>query len=255
MVDGGRPALCGLLKAELESALGFGRAGQLWADPAMRRPAPETISTGVEEVDSLTGGLPRGAISEIFGPASSGRSSLLHSVLAAATARGEICALVDPGDTLDPISAAQAGLDLDRLLWVRCAAGGSGGASPKRYWHPVERALQATDWLLQGSGFGIVALDLGDIPPAKARRISLTSWFRLRRAIENTPTILLVIGQEPQAKSCASLVLETQKAKAVWTGPACPARLLAGVVHRLECRKPVRSATAAFEVRAVAAAG
>jgi hypothetical protein len=234
----------------------FGRAGQLWADPAMRRSAPETTSTGVDEVDSLTGGLPRGAITEIFGPASSGRSSLLYSVLAAATAREEICALIDPGDTLDPISAARAGLDLDRLLWVRCSAGCSTRISSKGFnGHPVERALQATDWLLQGGGFGIVALDLGDIPPVTARRISLTSWFRLRRAIENTPTVLLVIGQEPQAKSCASLVLETQKSKAVWTGPACPARLLTGVVHRLECRKPVRSAAAAFEVRAVAAAG
>jgi hypothetical protein len=242
-----------LLKAEIESALSrrFDAAGRLWADPEARPAAMKTISTRLEEVDALTGGLPRGAITEVFGPASSGRTSLLCSVLAAATARKEICALVDTSDTFDPRSGAQAGIDLDRLLWIRCSS--KNQSLQKRFGgHPVERALQVTDWLLQGGGFGIVVFDLGDIPRQTARRISLTSWFRLRRAIENTPTVLLVISQEPQAKSCASRLLYLQKAEAVWTIPACSARLLKGVMHRLECRKPVRSAAAAFQTRAVA---
>ena len=214
-------------KAELESALG--RRFSLLA----RAPA-EALSTGIPEVDAAIGGLPRGALTEICGPASSGRSSLLVAVLAAATARGEVCALVDASDALDPASAAGSGVDLDRLLWIRC--GGS-----------VEKALQATDWLVTGGGFGAVAFDLGDIPPRTARRISLTSWFRLRRAVENTPTMLVVVSQEPQAKSCASLVMETHQESFVWSG-----LFLRGAVHRVAVRKPARSVSARFEVRAVA---
>jgi hypothetical protein len=95
------------------------------------------------EVDSLTGGLPRGAITEILGSASSGRTSFMISALAYATTHEEVCVLIDTNDTFDPISAAEAGLNLERLLWIRCAAN-------------VEHALKATDLLLQGGGFGIV---------------------------------------------------------------------------------------------------
>src|ERR1700684_772933 len=84
------------------------------------RPAPEMVSSGVSAIDALTGGWPRGCLTEICGPASSGRTTLLLSALAAATRRGEFCVLVDASDALDPRSAADAGVDLARLLWVRC---------------------------------------------------------------------------------------------------------------------------------------
>ena len=131
------------------------------------------FATGIPEIH-----LPRGCLTEIVGPASSGRTTLLHSILAAATARGETCALVDTDDAFDPASAAAAGVRLDRLIWVRSATN-------------AEHALKAADLLIQGGGFGVVAMDLGDTPLASARRISLTSWFRLRRAVENTPTVFL----------------------------------------------------------------
>jgi recombination protein RecA len=226
-----------VVKADLESALGsrFGLACRL-----QERPAPETISTGIREVDVLTGGLPRGAITEICGPVSSGRTSLLISILAGAAMRQEVCAVVDVSDTLDPESAAAAGVNLDRLLWIRCAG-------------RIEHALQAADWLLQGGGFGIVAMDLADVPPLISRRIPLASWFRLRRAIENTPAVLLVIEQEPHAKSCSSLILETTKERIAWAGApnpqGAPSHLLLGAAHRLQARKPVRSAPAIFESR------
>ena len=91
--------------------------------PASRlqiRPTPEMASTGILEFDALTGGLPRGCLTELCGPASSGRTTVLLAALAAATHRGEFCALIDASDALDPHSAAAAGIDLDRLLWVRC---------------------------------------------------------------------------------------------------------------------------------------
>ena len=91
--------------------------------PASRlgvRPTPEMVSSGIGEIDALTGGLPRGCLSEIYGPASSGRTSVLLSALAAATRREEVCALVDASDAFDPESAAVAGVDFQKLLWVRC---------------------------------------------------------------------------------------------------------------------------------------
>src|SRR5579864_9033730 len=84
------------------------------------RPAPEMVSSGIREFDALTGGLPRGCLTQICGPASSGRTTLLLAALAAATRRGEFCAVVDASDALDPHSVAAAGVELDRLLWVRC---------------------------------------------------------------------------------------------------------------------------------------
>ncbi|MFB3815568.1 MAG: hypothetical protein ACE14L_15800 [Terriglobales bacterium] len=281
--------------------------------PASRleRPAPPTVSCGIAQVDALTGGLPRGGLTEICGPASSGRTSLLLAVLAETTRRQELCALVDATDSFDPHAAASAGVDLDRLLWVRCDQRlpqrhrgtekeiGYGftpidtdtakskfkiqnskmnSVSPRlrgsgRAWYArIEQALKATDLLLAGGGFSVVAVDLADVPADAARRVPLTSWFRFRRAVEHTPTVLLVIEREPCAKSCASLVLRTT-AKNQDTGSAAGARLPAAankerppshaqlfsglsvevevVSSRIEgAKKPARSAGARFESRA-----
>ena len=207
--------------------------------PASRlesRPAPEMVTSGIPALDALTGGLPRGCLTEICGPASSGRTSVMLASLSTATRRGEYCAVIDAGDSLDPHSATAAGIDLDRLLWVRC-----GENSPRR--HPstslsqksssicfsqgtvgfdgrkkqktlrsseycLEQVLRATDLLLESGGFGLIILDLADIAPQSARRIPLTTWFRFRRAVEHKPTILLAIEQQPIAGSCSSLLLQ-----------------------------------------------
>lgn len=199
------------------------------------RTAPELVRTGISEIDAITGGLPRGCLTEIFGPASSGRTSLLISILAAATERQEMCALVDAEDCFDPISAEAAGVRLDRLLWIRCG-------------HNAEHALKAADLLTQGGGFGLVALDLGDTPPRTARRISLTSWFRLRRAVENTPTVLLTVAQQPNAKTCAALMLECKRERVTWSGGT---PLLRAMHVRVARRKPIREVTASFQADAV----
>src|SRR5271169_2229804 len=91
--------------------------------PASRlevRPAPEMVSSGIPQLDLLTGGLARGCLTEICGSASSGRTSVLLFALARATQRGEVCALVDSSDAFDPASAVAAGMVMSRLLWVRC---------------------------------------------------------------------------------------------------------------------------------------
>ncbi|HYV03940.1 MAG TPA: hypothetical protein VFB82_05130 [Blastocatellia bacterium] len=189
------------LKSEIESGLAarFGDAIAL-----REKPAAEFVSTGLGEIDEMSGGLPRGAISELLGPASSGCTTLLLAALRAATDRDEVFALVDANDSFDPVSAASADVDLDQLLWVRC--GSDAGC-----------ALKAVDLLLQSGGFGLVALDLGDISIDNARRIHSSWWHRFRRAIENTPTCLLVIEREPNARSCASLALELSKESDQWS--------------------------------------
>ena len=80
----------------------------------------------------------------------------------------------------------------------------------------VEQALKTADLLLQSGGFGVVVLDLSDIPPAIARRVPLTSWFRFRRAVENTPTVLLALEQQAYAKAAASLVLGLARRECHW---------------------------------------
>jgi recombination protein RecA len=289
----------------------------------------ELQPSGVMELDAvLGGGFPRGSLVELCGPASSGRTSLAFSLLAEATERQQACAFIDVADSLDPLSLAAAGVELPRLLWIRCGEtadreqdlktssyfGGvgkeirkrgshvadtkkpmqihgwrhprelmrgvdlaipslvgkqtafaesaqihvvarcageqverdrelprrgflprrplpsvresnpalsvrSGGRSLKP-WKRLEQALKTTDLLLHGGGWGVVVFDLGEISWVDARRIELSTWFRFRRAIENTPTILLLLGEESCAKSCASLVLRCQRRADHWSRAA-----------------------------------
>jgi hypothetical protein len=124
------------------------------------------------------------------------------SALASRTAEAEACAFIDGRDAFDPYSAEATGVQLEQLLWVRC--------------RNIDQALRATDLVLHAGGFGLVALDLGDIPPEIVRYVPLNVWFRFRRAVEHTPTIFLVLEQEPHAKTCASLVLRMETEGAQW---------------------------------------
>jgi recombination protein RecA len=187
------------LRLQVETAL----AGRVVAPLEYRnRSVVEVVSTGIAEMDELTGGLPRGCLTEIFGGACSGRTSLLLAALAARTGDGEVCALVDGRDAFDPAAALAAGVSLRQLLWVRCKN--------------IEQALRATDLLIQGGGFGLIALDLSDVAPRVVRQVQLNVWFRFRRAVEGTATILFLMGQESHAKTCASLVLRMEGEVGIW---------------------------------------
>ncbi len=189
------------LRSSVESSL----AGRIPAPFAYRdRRAVDTVSSGIPEIDLLAGGLPRGGLTEICGPPCSGRTSLLLSALAARTAQAEVCALVDGRDGFDPHAAQAAGVRLEQLLWVRC--------------REMEQALRATDLLVRGGGFGLIAVDLADIAPETVRGVPLNAWFRFRRAVEDTPAILLLLEQESNAKTCASLVLRLEAEPARWLG-------------------------------------
>ena len=189
-------------KAEIESEITsrFGDAFKLQE----KRPA-EVIPTGLCEVDSfIGGGLPRGSITEVFGPASSGRTSFMLSALAHATERQEVCALIDTNNAFDPKSASEAEINFERLLWIRCA-------------RHLEHAFKSTDLLLQGGGFGLIVLDLGDVAAKDARRVISSWWYRFRRTLEATPTALLVIAEESCVRSCALLALELKQETWLWS--------------------------------------
>jgi len=201
------------LRARVESVLGEHLSSTLLL---REKAAPLTVSTGVAALDALTGGWPRGGLSEISGAASSGRTGVMLAALSGATRREEACALVDASDNFDPASAAAAGVDLERLLWVRCGERDQSSlrnatAQRRGALGRLEQVLKVTDLLLQGGGFGMVALDLGDVPAESVRRVPLTSWFRFRRAVEPTATVLLVVEREACAKTCASLVVRLQR--------------------------------------------
>jgi hypothetical protein len=151
-------------------------------------------------------------LSELVGSRSSGRATTVHAVLAAATRRGELTALVDTLDSFDPPSAAAAQLDLKRLLWVRGPSLAHGPLTPAAPHGPltqaaVERAVKAFNLILQAGRFGVVVLDLADVPAAIVRRLPFTTWLRLQRVIEGGETIALLVAEEHLGRSARGITV------------------------------------------------
>ena len=239
-----------VLRAQIESTLAKRIPGALTVRPAAE---PETISIGISALDRRLIGIPRGCLTEICGPASSGRTTLLLSLMREVTEPGECCALIDASNAFDPFSAAANGVNLKRLLWVKCAA-------PHPKLTPVDKALNAADMIISAGGFGMVVLDLGDIGQHLARKIPLTSWYRFRRAVESTSAAFVVLEQQPFAKSCASLVITLQMSSSEWVPTLCQPqnpKLLTGTNFTADVtrsriatsqRKPPAQATTVFRV-------
>jgi hypothetical protein len=209
-------------RAELESLL---RARKLdvtltTAAPWTGEPEKYHAATGVPDLDAaLGGGLRRGHLSEITGPRSSGRMTVLCRVLAAATARGEVTAVIDAMNRFDPASAEATGVDLPRLLWVREHG-------------DLGRALKAMNLVLQAGGFGVVALDLTDVPPRVVRQAPYTTWIRLARIIEGSQTVAVVVGAERLARSAGGVTIALDAASPRWMGQGDRSRRLEGLELR-----------------------
>jgi len=169
----------------------------------------------------LGGGLHRGAMVELVGRRSSGRFSLVLATLAAATASGETAALVDLGDSLDPRTAEAAGVDLERLLWVR----------PRR----VKEALASAEAIL-ACGMPLVVVELG-MPPLAGGRGAEGAWRRLARAARDQEAALLVASPYRASGTAAAAVLECRERRAHWQGLGRAPRLLRGLAPRLELLK------------------
>jgi len=223
--------------------------------PASRlevRPRPEMLSSGIAELDAISGGIPCGCTTVLWGCASSGKTSALLATLARNTQDEGTCVLIDASDSFDPKSAEAAGVNLGRLLWVRCGEGRSSAehsaattdsqepkanserrttndqrrVSIRRTTYDLrrntaaefrlEQVLKSTDLILQSGGFGLVALDLAGIPEKYVRRIPLASWFRFQRAVEHTKTALLVISEFACAQSCAAVAVQLSVGSGLW---------------------------------------
>ena len=216
--------------------------------PSRERAETAVAATAIEGLDAcLRGGLPLGQLSEIAGARSSGRTTLLLHLLAAATQRGEIAALVDTFDCLDVASAESAGVVLERLLWIRGDA--TPAVLPDR---SIERALKALNLVLQAGGFGVVAIDFADAPPAALNRIPFTTWPRIQRTLEGRETACVVVGPQPLARSAGGLTLSIA-GRPRWDGAADCSRRLAGADVVVRVVSPRRRVDGEVTLAAVSA--
>lgn len=165
------------------------------------REPPGCFATGIAAIDQLLGGgFPRGRLSEICGPPSSGRTSLALALLARTTGAGEVCAVVDAADGFDPPAAQAAGVTLERVLWARTPG--------------LSEALRAAERVLETGGFALVLLCL----PARARPPSAVSCTRLARAALGAGAALVLLSFQRSTGTAAELALEMQAARAHFTG-------------------------------------
>jgi recombination protein RecA len=207
------------VRADLESLL---RARQLdrtltTALPSIDpRDESALAPSGISALDArLGGGFPRGQLSELVGSRSSGRTSLLLRILAAATARGELVAVVDTLDMLDIESAGTAGVDLARLLWIRGHAVTNPGMCRDLNQRALEQAIRAFTLVLQAGNFGLVVFDAAEVPADAVRRLPFTTWLRLQRMVEGSQTACVLVGSEPMARSSAGLTLRLGVAEGI----------------------------------------
>lgn len=253
------------IRLQIESALARKIPSALSPAPRILRPV---AATGIEALDEfLQGGLPVGAITELVGRECSGRTSAALSFVAQRTSAAKVCAWIDVSDALDPLSAAAAGVDLARLLWVRCMAqplhrgslhqgslhqGKQRTSRPsprprpsapksstpwlsmeRAPWLSIERALRVTDLLLQAGGFSAIVLDMGSLEPEFVSRVPLATWFRYRAAAERAQSSILLITQHACTKSSAELLLSFQPGEALCE----EATVFTGIHNRVEARR------------------
>lgn len=183
-------------------------------------------------------GLSRGMIVEINGDRSSGRTSICLHILAQATRRGEVCAVVDLYDSFHPASAAALGVGLERLLWVRCHGN-------------AEHAMGAADLLLHAGGFGVVLLDMCEASPRVLNHIPFSYWYRFHRAIQNTATILVVCAATSQVRSSSTKKLQLKHKTVRWSGRE-PFLVLQGIEGEAILPKDLTSCPEPLSIQTVA---
>jgi recA bacterial DNA recombination protein len=233
--DTPRPAPESLSDLPLDLAALRGRliSGRELARRQREEEVPELLPTACPQLDRLlAGGLARGHLVELVGGRSSGRFALTLALLAAVTRAGEVAALVDLGDGLDPATAAGAGVELERLLWVRP--------------HHLRQALLGAE-ILVTTGFPLVALDLG-MPPVPHGRIAAPSaraaWLRLARTASSHRAAILLSTPYRTSGAAASEVLDVRSAatrrSGASPGPSSAPALFLGIEARLTLEKARR---------------
>lgn len=188
-------------------------------------------------VDGLLGAFAPRTLSEIAGPWSSGSSSLLLALIGRTTLRGGHVALIDAADAFDPASAAAAGTDLSKVLWVKCG-------------RRSDAAWRIADLLVRCSGLALIACDLGDLGDRLPGTASLCR--RLQRAVEQTDATLVLRAPRPIAGPAAALVVSMRRLEAQWVGAARPTRFTALVSEARVLRARPGSSLAPREGQCVA---
>lgn len=204
--------------------------------PDAPRHEDDVIATGVAGLDmQLLGGLPRGQLSEVVGPRSSGRTSLVQGLVAGVTRAGELAAVVDTLDRWDPAGLEERGAALTRVLWVRGRDVPLTQLSLAPDWQPsrpapgrrrrshvaqaLDRAIKAVSLVLNAGGFGLVVLDLADVPMAVVRELPFTTWMRLHRMLEGGSTACVILGAEPVARSAGGASIRLLSHRTPVAGP------------------------------------
>ncbi|HYK01653.1 MAG TPA: hypothetical protein VE974_07845 [Thermoanaerobaculia bacterium] len=182
----------------------------------------EQLPTTLDAFDSLLGGgLPRGKMVELTGRRGAGRFSIVLSALAAATSMGEAAVFVDLGDHLDPRTAEEMGVDLQRVLWIR----------PKT----LKQAVMSAE-MITATGFQLVVLDAGTYP-VRGRRAPEAAWVRLARAAEAHGTAMLISTPYPATGTASEAVIVAQRTRLQWHGRGKSPRLLLGAQTELHLEK------------------
>jgi hypothetical protein len=199
--------------------------------------------SGIAGIDELLGpgGIPRGQLTELFGAASSGKTTLAVAILAACTREGGIGAYIDPAKTFFAPAAAGAGIDLQRLIVVRP----SDGAAARR----------AVDALVRGGACTVVVFDASELPNA----LQTHHCARLVAQAEKTGTSLLIVsrGNVQAVASFASLRLRALALEPLWQEGSDGGGRLLGCIAAVEVAKsraigPGRSARVAAALPEVA---
>ena len=199
------------------------------------QPALDQILAGRDGPQSKAagGGLPRGQVSEVVGPASSGRTSVAWAALAAASRRGESIALIDTFDRFDPPTAQACGIVLSKLLWVRGQAVSKTQSAIDPAWLPgvravngpgtfvervIDRAIKALNLVVSSGVCTLVVIDLIDVPSPALRRLPASTWFRIERAIEGSDTAVLILAAQPIARSAGGRSITLAGSRELGTG-------------------------------------
>jgi hypothetical protein len=231
-------------KASLQALLEARRL-QAAAPPLRGEVRATPLPTGIASLDGLLrGGFPRGQMSEVYGPASSGRTGLLVAAAAQATRTGALAAWVDPGDRFDPSSAAAAGADLERLLWLRGRRGVAAEVGA------LGESVAALATVLGSGLFAMVVLDVAGLGAHEWRRLPAATWIRLQRAVASTPAALVLLADAHVAASPLGVSLALAAREARFAGAPGPGRLLTGLTAFAEAG-PYARRQATFALRAV----
>ncbi len=235
VVESGQCEALRNLRASLEASIAAKlTSGSELVRAVARQRREEILPTTIEQLDALLGGgLARGKMTELAGRGT--RFSIVMATLAAATSIGEAAALIDAGDSFDPQLAEAAGVDLQRLLWVR----------PRT----MKQTVTAAE-MIGATGFQLVIIDIGSRRPP-GRRVPDATWVRLARVAESHGATILVSAPYALTGTTSEAMVLAHAPRASWLGRGNSPRVLAGIETRLKLEKhrrlrPGQSATVFF---------